>query len=101
MHSAVCCSWREKYEPGGKTYKAASPVGPLLGSVCPSAKGSIQMGSVSSGHAGPGHWFSHQFVMDGDQRRAFASHRRRGAVPMADGAGLSARSAPLSTGRSF
>lgn len=56
VFQAVCSPWMEESETG-KTCLAVSP-GPssthsLLRPVCPSAKQSIQMGSVSSGHTGP------------------------------------------------
>lgn len=63
--------------------------------LCPGAKQSIQMGSVSCGHTGPRYWNHHQLVMDGDQNQDFVSRRRLGGVLMAAGAGMCAGSAPF------
>ena len=63
--------------------------------LCPGAKQSVQMGSVSPGHRGPRYWIHHQLVMDGDQSQDFASRRRLGGVQMADGAGMRAHTAPF------
>lgn len=91
---AVCPSWMEKCETGGKTCEAASPSACCSG-LCPGAKQSIQMGSVSSGHTGPRYWNHHQRVMDGDQNQDFVSRKRLGGVLTAAGAGTCPGRAPF------
>lgn len=94
-HTALSAApgWRNVRQEGKHTRLPAPS--PRCSGLCPGAKQSVQMGSVSSGHTGPRYWIHHQLVMNGNQSKDLASRRRLGGVQMADGAGMRARGVPF------